>query len=190
MPDVSVNTLNTKSVPQAETTDQQDNISKIDLSHLTTEQAQMAREVLSEEPDSFSINDSDVGCADGLQMEINLKDYVPVQKLYQSIRRPLYSEVEDLLNQGFIAKSKSSYSSPVVCVRKRDKSLRLCVDFRALNPKTIMDKFPLPRIQQTLENLGGNQFFSLLDMNKAYHQGFILPNHRHLTAFVTPVGFI
>ena len=51
-----------------------------------------------------------------------------------------------------------------------------------------MDKFPLPRIKQILENLGGNQFFFLLDMNKAYHQGFIHPNHRHLTAFVTPWG--
>ena len=126
-------------------------------------------------------------------MEINLEDNIPAQKSYQSIPRPLYSEVkayiEDLLNQGFITKSKSSYSSPVAFVRKRDNSLRLCVHFRALNQKTIMDlKFPLPRIQQTLENLGGNQFFSLLDMNKAYHQGFIHPNHRHLTAFVTPWG--
>ena len=136
MPDVSVNTLNMKSVSQAKTTDQQDIISQIDLSHLTTEQAQMAREMLSEERDSFSISYSDVGCAEGLQMEINLKDKIPVQKSYQSIPRPLYSEVkayiEDLLNQGFITKSKSSYSSPVVCVRKKDNSLRLCVDFRAL----------------------------------------------------------
>ena len=152
----------------------------------------MACEMLSEEHDSFSVSDSEVGCAEGLQMEINLKDNIPVQKSYQSIPKPLYSEVkayiEDLLNQGFITKLKSSYSSPVVCVRKRDNSLHLCVDFRALNQKHIMDKFPLPRIQQTLDNLGGNQFFSLLDMNKAYHQGFIHPNHRHLTAFVTPWG--
>ena len=112
----------------------------------------MAREMLSEERDSFSISDSDVGCAEGLQMEINLKD---------NISRPLYSEVKayikDLLNQGFITKSKSSYSSPVLCIRKKDNSLRLCVNLRALNLKTIMDEFPLPQIQQTLENLGGNQ---------------------------------
>ena len=125
-------------------------------------------------------------------MEINLKDNIPGQKSYQSIPKPLHSEVkayiEDLLNQGFITKSKSSYSSAVVCVRKRDNSLRLCVDFRALNQKTIPDKFPFPRIQQTLGNLGGNQFFPLLDMNKAYHQGFIHPKNRHLTVFVTPWG--
>ena len=144
-PDVSVDTSNMKSASQAKTTDHQDIVSQIDLSHLITEQAQMAREMLSEERDSFSISDSDfaIGCAEGLQMEINLKDNIPVQKSYQSIPRPLYSEVkayiEDLLNQGFITKSKSSYSSPVVCVRKRDNSLRLCVDFRALNQKTIME---------------------------------------------------
>ena len=64
----------------------------------------------------------------------------------------------------------------------------MCIDFRAINQKTIPDKFPLLRIQQTLENLGENQFFYLLDMNKAYHQGFIHPKNRHLTAFVTPWG--
>ena len=60
-----------ESVSQTKTTNQQDIISQIDLSHLTTEQAQMAREMLSEECDSFSISDSDVGCAEGLKMEIN-----------------------------------------------------------------------------------------------------------------------
>ena len=108
------------------------------------------------------------------------------------IPKPLYPEVkgyiEDLLNRGFITKSKSSSSSPIVCVHKRDNTLRLCVDFRALNNNTVPDKFPLPRIQQTLENLGGNEWFSILDMNKAYHQGFIDPLSRSKTAFVTPWG--
>ena len=92
--------------------------------------------------------------------------------------------IDDLLNRGFITKSKSSYSSPAICVCKRDNTLRLCVDFRVHN-KTVPDKlFPLPRIQQTLENLGGNEWFSILDMNKAYHQGCIDPLSRRKTAFV------
>lgn len=70
-------------------------------------------------------------------MEINLSDHRPVQKKYTSVPRPLYPEVkqyiEDLLNQNFIAESKSSYSSPVVCVRKKDWTLRLCIDYRELN---------------------------------------------------------
>ena len=106
--------------------------------------------------------------------------------------KPLYPEVkayiEDLLNRNFIKKSSSSYSSPVVCVRKKDQSLRLCVDFRALNKKPRPDRHPIPRIQEMLDNLGGNSWFSVLDQGKAYHQGFMSPNSQPLTAFITPCG--
>ena len=50
----------------------------------------------------------------------------------------------------------------------------------------IPDRFPLPKVQETLEALGASQYFSLLDQGKAYHQGFIKPECRHMTAFVTP----
>ena len=92
------------------------------------------------------------------------------------------------LNRGWIQKSKSAYSSPVVCVRKKDGSLRLCIDYRQLNSKTIRDSHPLPRVQDALEILGGNQWFSLLDQGKAYHQGFVNSGSRHKTAFATPWG--
>ena len=145
-----------------------------------------------EESDSFSKNDEDIGCAEGLKLPINLSDPKPVQKTYTSIPKPLYPEVkqhiEDLLNKGFIKKSTSNYSSPVVCVRKKDGTLRLCVDYRQLNAKTIPDRHPLPRVKDTLQSLGGNSWFSLLDQGKAYHQGFVQEMYRHLTAFITPWG--
>ena len=125
-------------------------------------------------------------------MGIKLTDDIPVQKSYVNIPKPLFKEVkgyiEDLLNRGFVRKSQSSYSSPVICVRKKDGTLRLCIDYRQLNRKTIPDKHPLPRIQQTVENLGGNTWFTLLDMNKAYHQGYIEKDSRYKTAFITPWG--
>ena len=125
-------------------------------------------------------------------MNIQLNDTTPVQKNYVAIPRPLYPEVkayiEDLLNRNFIRKSKSSYSSPVVCVRKKDQSLRLCVDYRELNRKTHVDRHPIPRIQETLDNLGGSSWFSVLDQGKAYHQGFLTPESQPLTAFITPRG--
>lgn len=159
---------------------------------LTSDQQSIALKMLKEEADSFSQTDDDIGCAEQLQMTINLSDKTPVQKTYTSIPRPLYPEVkqyvEDLLNRGWVRQSKSSYSSPVVCVRKKDGSLRLCVDYRQLNQRTVPDRHPLPRIQTTLENLGGNAWFSLLDQGKAYHQGFIDPASQHLTAFITPWG--
>ena len=164
----------------------------VDLEDLTEDQKIAVVTMLREEAESFSKDDDDVGCAEDLQLKINLSDNRPVQKNYTSIPKPLYSEVkqyvEDLLNRGWVRKSRSAYSSPVVCVRKRDGSLRLCVDFRELNRRTVPDRHPLPRVQTTIENLGGNKWFSLLDQGKAYHQGFVNPECQHMTAFVTPWG--
>ena len=79
--------------------------------------------MLAEESDSFASDDDDIGYAPELELGIQLSDQKPVQKNYISVPRPLYPEieqyVEDVLNRGFRAKSKSSYSSPVICVRKK-----------------------------------------------------------------------
>ena len=161
-------------------------IPDVDIEGLSEEQRTIVREMLEEESESFSITDDDVGAAEELQVEINLTDSIPVQKKYTSIPRPLYAEVkqyvEDLLNRGWIQKSRSAYSSPVVYVRKKDGTLRLCVDYRQLNLKTIRDSHLSPRVQDALERLDGNQWFSLLDQGKAYHHGFVSPESRHKTA--------
>ena len=62
-----------------------------------------------------------------------------------------------MISHGWISKSKSPYSSPVVCVRKKDGSLRLCVDYRQLNSKTQDDRQPIPSIQDILNSLSGNE---------------------------------
>ena len=152
----------------------------------------VAETILREESESFSSNEEDIGCIPDLEMEINLKDTQPVQKKEPSIPRPLYPEIkqyiEDLLNQNFITDSKSPYSSPVVCARKKDESLRLCIDYRELNRRTIADRHLIPRVQETLDSLGGNNWFSVLDQGKAYHQGFVSKESRAATAFITPLG--
>ena len=145
-----------------------------------------------EEQESFAKNDDDIRVIPDLKLDINLTDKAPVQKNYVAVPRPLYpkikSYIEDLLNRQFIRKLRSPYSSPVVCVQKKDQSLRLCVDYRALNQKTIPDHHPIPWIQESLDNLGGNSWFSVLDQGKAYHQGFVSESSQHLTAFITPWG--
>ena len=134
----------------------------------------------------------DVGCAEELQMKINLSDDSPVEKNYVGVPKTLYPElkayVEDLLNRGFISKSRSPYSSACVVVRKKDGSMRLCIDYRELNSKTIADRHPIPRIQDTLDSLASRKWFTTLDQGKAYHQGFVYPISHQLTAFVTPWG--
>ena len=172
--------------------DQSSFVNQFNLSNLTVDQRKHAENLLLQEQDIFSSGDDDLGCAKELQMTIDLSDTTPVQKTYASIPKPLYPEVkqhiEDLLNKGFITHSNSNYSSPVVCVRKKDGTLRLCVDYRQLNRRTIQDRHPLPRVKDTLENLGGNKWFSVLDQGKAYHQGFVKEESRRFTAFITPWG--
>ncbi|KAJ8005897.1 hypothetical protein DPEC_G00122670 [Dallia pectoralis] len=164
----------------------------VDLSHLTEEQQKEVKQMLCEESGAFARDDDDIGCIPSLQMNINLKDDIPVQRSYASIPKPLYKEVKDyvrdLLAKGWVIKSKSPFAAPVVCVRKKDGTLRLCIDYRLLNQKTVPDRHPLPRIQDLIDTLGGHSWFTILDQGKAYHQGYIAEGSRHITAFVTPWG--
>lgn len=96
------------------------------------------------ESGAFTQNDGDIGDIPSLQMTINLKDDIPVQRSYASILKPLYQEVkqyvEELLARGWIVKSKSPFAAPEVCVQKRDGTLRLCINYRLLNQKTVTDR--------------------------------------------------
>ena len=131
----------------------------VDISHLSPEQQQEVKKVLHEECEAFSHNSEDIGCIPSLQMEIRTKDDIPVQRAYASIPKPLYREVkeyiQELIVKGWIVKSQSPDAAPVICVRKKDGSLRLCVDHRLLNNKTVPDSHPLPRIQDLTDSLGG-----------------------------------
>jgi hypothetical protein len=117
-----------------------------------------------EECNSFSQNDDDIGDVPKLQLEMELLDKEPVRRTYSSVPSPLYKEVKDyvvdLVNRGWIKKSTPPFSSPMVCVRKKDMSLRLCIDYRALNQKSVQTRRPIPRIQDSLESLKGNVWFS------------------------------
>ena len=109
---------------------------EVDMTGLTMQQQDVIQKVLKEEVASFAKNDDGIGCIEDLQIDIYLSDSTPVKRNYVSIPRPLYQEVkhytEYMLNRQFITKSRSSYSSPVVCVRKKDGTLRLCMDYREL----------------------------------------------------------
>lgn len=164
----------------------------VDLDHISPPERDMVKQMLREESGSFSCSDDDIGCIENLRLSISLKDTEPVAKTYTSIPKPLYQETKsylhDLITQGWVRKSNSPYASPVVCVWKKDGSLRLCIDYRELNRKTVPDRQPIPRVQDIMDGLGGNSWFSLLDQGKAYHQGFLAEQSQPLTAFVTPWG--
>ena len=93
-----------------------------------------------------------------------------------------------MLQNEIITPSASPWSSPIILVRKKDGSYRFCVHYRALNGITIKDAFPLPRVDETLDSLGGAQYFATLDLASGYWQVESDPSDRPKTAFSTPHG--
>ncbi|KAG7599514.1 Retrotransposon gag domain [Arabidopsis suecica] len=100
----------------------------------------------------------------------------------------LKKQLEELLDKGFIRPSSSPWGAPVLFVKKKDGSFRLCIDYRGLNKVTIKNKYPLPRIDELLDQLGGAKWFSKIDLASGYHQIPIEPSDIRKTAFRTRYG--
>ncbi|GBG72241.1 hypothetical protein CBR_g11171 [Chara braunii] len=100
----------------------------------------------------------------------------------------LRAQLDDLFEKGWIRPSSSPYGAPVLFVRKKNKDLRLCIDYRKLNAQTVKNVGPLPRIDDLLKRLGGAKFFSKLDLKSGYHQLEIRQEDRYKTAFKTRYG--
>ena len=124
---------------------------------------------------------------------------IPLESGTQPIFRPMYRlsqaeiaevkrQLDELLQKGLIEPSTSPYGAPVLFVQKKDGSLRMCIDFRALNKHTIKNRYPLPRIDDLLDKLRGATVFSSLDLQSGYHQIRISEDDVTKTAFRTPFG--
>ena len=98
------------------------------------------------------------------------------------------AEIEEMEKHGIIEPSNSEWAAPVVVVKKKDGSLRLCVDYRRLNTVTRADAYPMPRIDDLIDRLGQAQYISTLDLTKGYWQVPVNGPDQHKTAFTTPYG--
>jgi len=114
--------------------------------------------------------------------------YGPIYSLSVKEQDELRRYLDDMLEKGFIQESKSSCSSPILFVKKKDGSLRLCVDYRRLNAITVKNRYPLPLIRELLDRLSGSTWFSKIDLRGAYNLVRIKEGHEWLTAFTTRFG--
>jgi hypothetical protein len=102
--------------------------------------------------------------------------------------KELQLQLEELLKKGYVRPSVSPWGAPVLFVKKKDGTLRLCIDFRQLNKVTVKNKYPLPRIDDLFDQLKDAKIFSKIDLRSGYHQVRIKDEDISKTAFRTRYG--
>ena len=159
---------------------------------LTLEQRSALEKLLTKYSHAFSSGPEDMGRTSVIYHKIDIGDSQPVR---QGLRRiphehisVLKSEVDKLHKMGAIEPSISPFASPTILVKKKDGTMRLCIDYRKLNSITKKDAHPLPRIEDIFDTLSGSRYFTTLDLAMGYHQVEMNPDDREKTAFSTPFG--
>ena len=113
---------------------------------------------------------------------------LPPYRLPQAYRSTVQREIEEMLEQDIIETSSSEWAAPIVLVKKKDGGLHLCVDYRRLNSVSKTDVYPMPRIDDMIDQLGSASFISTLDLTRGYWQVPVSDSDRHKIAFITPFG--
>ena len=127
--------------------------------------------LLSDHYDVFALEDTERGEMDLVQLEIETGSSLPARqprRMLFAAREELARQLKKMHEMAVIQPSKSPWSSPVILVQKKDSSHRFCVDYRKLNSVTKVDTYPLPRIDDLLDQLGKSTYFSTLDLASGF----------------------
>ena len=158
---------------------------------LSFEQQRDLRRLVEEYQDVFSKEGNPISSTSLVEHEIHTTGRpirLPFRRQNPIVRDIEQQQVKEMLRDEVIRPSTSPWASPVVMVKKKDGSMRFCVDFRKMNDATIKDAHPLPRIDDTLESLYGAQYFTTLDLKSGYWQVPIKEEDKEKTAFRTSSG--
>ena len=140
----------------------------------------------------FAEKMSELGMATAIKHKINTGTSPPInipnRRTPHTLRVIVKTQIEDMEKHNIIRESTSPYAAPVVMVPKKGGEMRFCIDYRQLNKVTIKDKYPLPRIDDTIDALHGAKYFSTLDLFSGYWQIEIDEEDKHKTAFVCEYG--
>ena len=184
--DVDVNEVTVEHATEGCSVDDSPNLDLGGLD-LSDEDLQRVKTLLIKHKDVFSRDSDDIGYCNAVPHQILTMDDRPVRVPHRRVHPNQWEEVKAYLKKwlklGVLQESTSCYASPAVLVRKKDNSLRLCIDYRQLNLKTINDAFPLPRVDECLEAITGSKYFSTLDLAHGYYQCAIDARDVPKTAF-------
>jgi len=140
----------------------------------------------------FSVEEDERGETDLVQFGIDTGEAPPkkqpARRIPYAARQEVAIHLQKMQEANVIQPSRSPWASPVVLVKKKDGSLRFCVDYRELNSVMKADTFPLPRMDDILDQLGGCKYFSTLDLKSGYWQIRVHPDSQEKTAFITHQG--
>jgi hypothetical protein len=122
-----------------------------------------------------------------VMLEVAPPAKAPYRMSHEELKK-LKVQLEELLAKGYIKPSKSPYGAPILFVHKKDGTLRMCVDYRALNKATVKNRYPLPRIDDLFDHLSGAKVFSRIDLHSGYYQIRIAEGDEEKTACRTRYG--
>jgi len=139
-----------------------------------------------------SIDGTPMGRVEGLPIEVDTGTNPPcvakMPRWSKAMVDAIHQELQEMIRLGVVRRSRSPWSSKPVLIKKKDGTIRFCVDYRPLNKITRKDKYPLPNIDVIIDKAGNKKFFSHLDMLKGYWQFWLTESAAAKTAFLTPEG--